>query len=335
MLAYAALASETPAMGAAERHDEAYRLVEAAAPASDWALLTGGSAYRAELAADARAFDNQLGMYRIKPAYIHAARALATLVPVIDAFRMLNFAALALLFAAGAWWMARGGFGRMGFVVAPVFVLADLVDAARIVTPDLMCAALALAGLALLRHGRWRTAAACFAAATATRPDFAVFPAALLALSLLLRIERRAAVACFAASIAAYLLATLTVEHPGWWAHFSASLIGRTGDPAGAPPFTLAAYLGAVVRALFFNATGNNWLALAVLLGGSWLVLRERPVERLGQPDLLVLALLASLAARCAIFPELSDRIYLPSIAMLALLVAERWGARGRVAVAV
>jgi hypothetical protein len=332
MLPYAALASETREMTAAERHDTAYRLVEAAVPASDWALLTGDGAYRAELAADAQAFDNQLGMYRIKPAYIHAARALARLMPVIDAFRALNLAALALLFAVAAWWMARGGFGRMAFVVAPVLVLADLVDAVRIVTPDLMCAALALAGLALLRHDRWRAAAACFAFATATRPDFAVFPAALLAASLVLRIERRAAVACFAASIAVYLLATLTAEHPGWWAHFSASLIGRTGDLSSALPFTFEAYARAVAGALLFNATGNNWLALAVLLGGGWLVLRDRPEHRLGQPDVLVLALLASLAARCAVFPELSDRIYLPTIAMLALLVAERWGAKTRAA---
>ena len=87
-------------------------------------------------------------------------------------------------------------------------------------------------------------------------------------------------------------------------------------------------YSGAVARALFYNATGNNWLALAVLLGGSWLALRGRPAHRLGQADVLVLALLASLAARCVVFPELSDRIYLPTIAMLAMLVAERWGTR-------
>ena len=82
VLPYVALASETPAMSAAERHEVAYRLVEAAAPGSDWALLTADGAYRVQMAADAEAFDNQLGMYRIKPAYIHAARALACRVSV-------------------------------------------------------------------------------------------------------------------------------------------------------------------------------------------------------------------------------------------------------------
>jgi hypothetical protein len=326
MLPYAALASETAAMDAVARHDEAYRLVGAAAPAADWALLTQASEYRIEQFADADAFDSQLGMYRIKPAYILASRTLARWMPAIDAFRLLNLIALAVLLTATAWWMIRGGFGRMAFLAAPAFMLAALPEAARIVTPDLLCAAFALSGLALLRNGRWIEAAACFGAATATRPDFAVFPAALLAVSLLLHSERKEAAACLAVSAAGYALAMLSGDHPGWWPHFSASLIGRLGDLANAPPFTVEAYTGAIGRGLFLNATTQNWPWLALLLSGAWLALLDRPVHRLRQPDVLFLALIASLAARCVIFPEPADRVYMPTIMMLAMLVAERWG---------
>jgi hypothetical protein len=121
----------------------------------------------------------------------------------------------------------------------------------------------------------------------------------------------------------------LTGEPPGWWPHFSFSLIERLDDLDAAPPFSLDSYLHAIARAWYVNATSQNWPWLAALLTGAWLLLFDRPLRRLRQADLLFAALLLSLVARCLLFPIADSRLYLPTILMLALLVAERAGSPG------
>ncbi|HYD24232.1 MAG TPA: hypothetical protein VEB68_05510 [Croceibacterium sp.] len=70
MIPYVALVEDGAAGDRAERHARAYRLVQAAAPARHWARMTESNAYRARQYAEARAFDSQLGMYRIKLGYV-------------------------------------------------------------------------------------------------------------------------------------------------------------------------------------------------------------------------------------------------------------------------
>jgi hypothetical protein len=56
--------------------------------------------------------------------------------------------------------------------------------------------------------------------------------------------------------------------------------------------------------------------------------LQDRQGDRSRQADGLFFALILSLAARCVIFPMPDDRLYLPTVIMLALMVVERWGAQ-------
>ncbi|HYD24233.1 MAG TPA: hypothetical protein VEB68_05515 [Croceibacterium sp.] len=244
--------------------------------------------------------------------------------PTITALRAVNFVALALLTGVALAWMAAGGFGRAGFFLAPVTMLGEVPAALRMVTPDLLCVSLAVAGLAALRRGPWPLAAGCCALATLERPDFVLFPAALLGVALVARSGVRAAAGCLGAAALAYAATMLAGDHPGWWVHFSVSLIERPADFAAAPPFSLDAYLRAFARANYGNLATQGWPALALLLAACWLLLRERWADR--QADLLFAALLLSLAARCVVFPMPDDRLYLPTVMMLAMLVAERWG---------
>lgn len=330
MIPYVALAEERPGMGDAARHDHAYQLVRTAAPAQDWALLTQANRYRAHQYADADAFDTQLGMYRIKAGYIAAARALNPFVPTIPAYRLINLFALILLSLAAMWWMHAGRFGRAAFFLVPVLLIAELPAAAQLITPDLLCASFAAAGLALLRRGPWPFAAACFAAATLTRPDFIFFPAAWLAVALSTRTSVKEAASCFGTAAAAYGLTMLAGDYPGWWPHFSVSLVERVADLRAVPPFSLEAYLRGFARAMVANVITQIWPALVVLLAACWLSLQDRQSHRWGQADGLFLALILSLAARCAVFPMPDDRLYLPTIIMQSLMVVERWGAQFR-----
>ena len=63
-----------------------------------------------------------------------------------------------------------------------------------------------------------------------------------------------------------------------------------------------------------------------MLLAACWLSLRARQERQLDQADGLFLALILSMAARCVVFPMPDDRLYLPTIIMMALLIVERWG---------
>jgi hypothetical protein len=325
ILPYVAIASEAPSMDATARHANAYRFVEAAAPAHDWAVMTQANTYRIAMFSNPEAFDSQLAVYRIKPGYTLAGRALAMVMPAPGAFRAVNVIALAALFAVVAVWMFVGGFGRTAFFVVPIFVLAGLPVAGRMVTPDVLCAALALAGLVLIRWDRWLPAALCFATATATRPDFILFPAAVVVVALLARNSWRGFCACFVASLAGYGIAMLVGGFPGWWPHFTSALIELRQDYGDAPPFSIEAYLAAVRGAWLTSATERHWPFLILLLGAVWLALRDRPTERIRQADVLVGGLMLSVAARCVIFPLPDERLYLPTIMMLAMLVAERW----------
>jgi hypothetical protein len=315
-------------MDDAARHDRAYQRVYAAAPAKDWALLTQANDYRAHQYANPHMFNTQLGMYRIKVGYIAAARALNAFVPTISALRLINLFALIMLSAAMMWWMRIGRFARAAFFLVPVLLIAKLPSAAQIITPDLLCASFAVAGLALLRRGPWPLASACFAAATLARPDFILFPGAVLAVALLMRTGMKEAASCFAAAAAAYGLTMLVGDHPGWWPHFSVSLIERADDLRTVPPFSFGAYLRGFTRAMLANVTTQIWPALVLLLAACWLSLQDRQGDRSRQADGLFFALILSLAARCVIFPMPDDRLYLPTVIMLALMVVERWGAQ-------
>lgn len=328
MFPYIALAQHGAGVDDTVRHDRAYQLVHTTVPPQDWVLLTQSNDYRTTLYANPQAFENVLGMYRIKVGYVAAARALNAFVPTVSAYRMINLIALVALSVVVIWWMSIGSFGRAGFFLVPVLLIAKLPSAAQIITPDLLCASFAVAGLALLRRGPWVLASLCFAAATLTRPDFIFFPGVWLAVALLMRVGVKEAASCFAATAAAYGMTMLVGDYPGWWPHFSVSLVEKVVDLRSVAPFTLGAYVHALTSAMIANVITQVWPALVTLLAACWFSLRDRQDRTLRsrQADGLFFALILSLGARCIVFPVPDDRIYLPTVIMLALMVVERWG---------
>ncbi len=325
MIPYVALAEERAGANDTLRHDRAYQLVRAAVPAKEWAQLTESDGYRSVQYMNAQAFDTQLGMYRIKVGYIAAARVLSTFFPTVMSYRLINVLALMMLLGAVMWWMIIGHFGRTALFLVPVLLIARLPLAARLITPDLLCTAFAIAGLALLRRGPWPLAAICFAATTVIRPDFILFPGSLFAVALVKRCGRKEAGSCFAAATAAYATTTLIGHYPGWWPYFSQTLIEYRADMHSIPPFSLAAYLHALTTAMATNIAVLTWPALVMLLAICWLQLQNRDGYRPPQGRRIFVALMLSLAGRCIVFPITEDRLYLPTVVMLALMVVERW----------
>lgn len=328
MIPYVALAGESAASSSAQRHAQTYATVRAATPPGDWALLSRGNSYRATQFRDSDAFDSQLGMYRIKAGYVAAARLASRAVPVETAFRLVNVLAFLLILAAASWWMSAGGFAQAAPFIVPAFIISQLHVAGRLVTPDVLCAAFGLLGLALLRRGPWPAGAAFFAAATLVRPDFVLFPLAFLAAALVMRTAVRQALATFAAALAALAIAFVAADHPGWWAHFSFSLVDRSRPLLDPPAFSVALYVDSVARALASNVLGQSWPAMAALLLSGWLLLPTDSGHRPRVANCLFAALMLSLVLRCAAFPLVDQRLYLPTMMMGIMLLAERWSPR-------
>src|SRR4029078_7319024 len=167
-------------------------------PPQKWAELTTGD-YRQRQLEDPRSFEAQLVMYRVKVGYVALGRVLGLVLPPLLALQAIN--ALSLLLIAGVASLWLRGMEEAAVFVVPAWMAMHLIEVAAMFTPDLLCAALALAGVALLRFERPAWAAIVLAIATLVRPDFVLFPAAFLFVTLVSRRSWRAALPVFGLSV--------------------------------------------------------------------------------------------------------------------------------------
>ena len=321
MIPYAGLVGERPGMSDAAVHQQAYASVQAAVPPEKFAKLTLQNEYARRQYTDVEAFSKELTMYRVKIGYIGLGRLLGLAMTPISALRWINALSLAVVGFVSISWMRRAKFEQAALFVAAAWLATQLLQISQAVIPDLLTAACLLAGLALLRTNRWLFAAIAFGAATLVRADSVIFPVAFLAIALVTRTCVKAAVAAFALSFAAYLATTIGYHHPGWWAHFSFSILG--GSVYNPPPFSVLTYARGVASALV-KISSEAWPWLAVMCLGGWLLMYRRWEEA----DAIFAGLLLSLALRLLIFPLPEERFYLPTMMMLVMLVAERWSPR-------
>ena len=293
-------------------HDAAYATVRESVSAAKWAELTEESPYRRIQYSDPAAFEAQLGMYRIKPGYVAVARAFGAVLPPLTALHAVNALALLLIAAVSFLWMRRRAFSEAALLIVPAWMAMRLLELSLMVTPDLLCAATALAGVALLRFNRWVPAALAFALATAIRPDFITFPAAFLLVALLLRTDAKAAFVALLLSAIAYASISLSGSYPGWWAHFARTMFET--ELTAPPPFSLRLYLAGLLSGVTTMLT-QAWPWITFICIILW--------ARKSRLDSVFLALILSLAIRVLAFPLAEERLYLPTVMILVMLTAE------------
>jgi hypothetical protein len=321
MIPYAALAQERSGMSAAEIHDRAYATVRGAVSPEKFIALTQQNAHSRQQLSDPQAFHDVLIMYRVKIGYIFAARALSIVLSPITALRTISLLALALIAVASVLWMRRGNFQQAAVFIAPAWLAVKFLEIAQIYTPDLLVAAMMLIGVALVRTGRWQIGAIAFGCATLIRPDSVLFAAALLIVALVTRTALKPAILTFALAAVAYSVTTVGTGHPGWWAQFNLSMIDS--DLRQPPPFSIDAYLTGISAGLT-KIVNQAWPWIAAMCAAAWLLM----YRKWNEADALFGALLLSLAMRCLIYPLPEERLYLPTMMLLIMLVAERWSPR-------
>ncbi len=273
--------------------ERAFGLVRQAVTPDQWANLTQASHYSQVQATDPRAFASMLPMYEVKGGYNRVISWLAGRDDVVRAMRLVSLVSVLGMLALLAWSFARLGALHWLAFTLPVLASLRVVDMASMGSPDAAVALLSVAaGVAMLSGGRagFAVAAAVLALAVWFRPDMLVASAGLpfaiaagfgLAAWLggedmraaLKRGLRAGGVAPFvgaAAGVGAYVLAKQGVQHPGWWTHFNFTFVAPLDDLTGfSPPFDVAVYVKAVIRAVTRMLRDETWpwLTLAFMVG--------------------------------------------------------------------
>ena len=327
-IAYVALAGQQSGSSAQQTHDRAYNELRHVVSPVEWAQLTSSSEYRLRQYMSAETFQAELGMYSVKAGYVQIARLFSLFMAPFAGLRLINLLSLCLIGGAGVWWMRVGGFGQSSFFLVPAMLSLHLILTARLLTPDMLCAGLSLAGIAALRRGPWFLAACCFAAASYVRPDAALFPGVFLIFALAARHSIKVALIMFLGSSLAVGMALAGSHHPGLWTQVSTAGFGPYPDLSQAPPFSISSYAKVLGRTINDAIMFAAWPYLAALAAAGWLLARRRPGHRELQADILFAALVATLIGRTFVFLFVDDRIYLPLMIMLLMLLAERWSPR-------
>lgn len=290
----------------AEAQAEAYAAVAAAVPPAAYRDFTTSGPYRRAVAEDPAAFDRTMALYRQRALYGVAVRVGMAFGTATEA--AANVARLAWVGLAAVFYLAgQRGLGpiRAGLAAVLLAHAPPLVGEVAHTTPDLLGGMLLAAGVAA--WPRWRGVGfAALLAAALTRPDLAL-PGAAIALASV-RAGWRPAVGAAAGLIGAAAAVTAWSGHPGWWALIWFTFVNRTAEVAPGP-LTWAKYASIFSK----NAAG---------LDGTWAIVAAAPAAVLrGDAGLRAIALVAAFAVRFAMFPAMWDRLLVPLLAAMVVVV--------------
>ncbi len=335
ILPYIAVSGEAAHPDAKSLHDFAYGAVRDGVSAANYDALTTGDDFRQHMAAAPEDFVSLLGMYRVKVLYGKVLGALSHVMSPVDAVHAVSIAStLAFGLFTLLWLSALRAMALAPFVVA-VMIMTGFGDAARVGTPDMLCAALFLGGMyAYVRKYEALTAALLFLAFLA-RPDNIIF-ATLFALCLVAARQRSIGVmAAFVASFVSYFAVSHYAGHPGWWPHLYFSTIHQQLNMTGFhPDFSAAAYLTAFAKSAYLSLEFNSWVGVALLALGLWFVTHHAGFKMAKREGIAFLALSLSLAAKFVVFPIHDTRVYFPALIPLFLILVPVLQAYARAAAA-
>ncbi|TRD00657.1 hypothetical protein FJV76_17905 [Mesorhizobium sp. WSM4303] len=316
MLPYLAIAEEGNYPDAQALHDYAYSAVKSGVSAADYKALTDdGGGFRSHMAENAADFQSLLGMYRIKFLYAKMLSTMSALMLPVEAMRLLQVVSELLFGAITLLWLRTEGALALAPVVGAVLIVADFGDAARALTPDLLCSTLFLGGLLAYVRGREVATAMLLFLAFMGRPDNIVFLAIFAVLLLVFRQRAWGVLAGFAASFIAYFAISHWAHHPGWWPHLWFSSIEQHYNMDGfEPPFSVGAYLKAFAASFIRAISINSWVGVCVLALAGWFALSRAGFQLERRAGILLAALVLGVLAKFTVFPIHDTRIYFPNL---------------------
>lgn len=322
LAAYVALAIEDRFDKPEALHAATWEIVRQNTSDKEFTVLTSAGEYRRAQFADASNFHSQLPMYRVKVGYVALVKALAPILGPVAAIQAINAASVLLLGGCLLFAMQRGGFLRGALFLVPLMMLSGFVLMARLGTPDMLAAALIVAGTMLLCSRMAWTAAPVLLAAVLVRPDTIIFLFALVLAALAFQWRLLPALTAFVLAVPL----SITAGHIGWWPHFWFSTVEMQANMEGfRPAFSVAAYLTGLASGLAISMIKYNWPAVvALLLLGAWLVVRERRdiPKDIAMP---MLAMMLAVGGKFVAFPMPYDRIYAVHLWLFAVSLLALW----------
>ncbi|HTV70261.1 MAG TPA: hypothetical protein VMF90_17170 [Rhizobiaceae bacterium] len=325
-VAYVALTIEDQYETPEALHAATWKIIRDRATDEEFNLLTTDGAYRQAQFADASNFVSQLPMYRVKVGYIALLKTLAPALGPVGAIRVINVVSVLLLGACLLLWMRRSGVLQGALFLAPLMLLTGAVDMARLGAPDMLVAALSVAGTMLLTGRKPWSGVPLLIAAFLVRPDTLIFLFALVLAGIALRWRTLPALTAFLISAALTVPLSNGADHIGWWPHFWFSTVEMQNNMAGFnPDFSAIVYLKGVARGLAISVIQHGWLAAAVLLLlAAWFVIRRR-TELPREIAMPMLGMVLAVGGKFVVFPLPDDRIYAVFLWMFALGVLALW----------
>lgn len=326
LLAYVAIAAEPEADSAEEVHAIAYGAVKDAATAQQFGKLTEIDAYRVSQFENPEFFSSMFPMYRVKLAYVEAMRVLGPALGWVNAATFMSVASAGMIALIILFWSSRQRFLQGLLVVSPVLLLVGYGSAARDATPDLFMAVFSLAAIYFVCRDKPLYAAPFLLLTFLVRPDGILLMFALLLAALLVSAHRLTYLAIFLVCVILYFPISSSAGHPGWWAHFYFTNVEIQNDMRGfAPAFEGALYLKGFVQNSARALQDFNWPSLLLLFVlGFAVLLRSGATVSRGQ-WIAVTALVLCLGGKFVTFPIPEDRVYLPYMLPLLLVLMEIW----------
>ncbi|MEX1181810.1 MAG: hypothetical protein WEF86_01145 [Gemmatimonadota bacterium] len=252
MVAYIGVAFRFAGASDEVAHERTYRALRQSVPAEDYELLTQADAYRRTVAADYRAFAQQLPFYSVKPIYpLKIALLTQTGVDPVRASVIVSGAAYLLIGAILFLWLSS--FLRGFTIVAVTWVIMSLpfmLDLARGSTPDAMSTAVVLTALWLLMEKEWLwPALALLVVSIGVRPDNLLWVFAIAGYAAVRLRNVRVAALFSAAGTAVYLLLASWSDNAGWRTLFHHSFVERLAFPQDFEPvLTVPGYVWIYLR---------------------------------------------------------------------------------------
>lgn len=325
-VAYVALTIEDQHETPAALHAATWEIMKQSTTDEEFTLLTTDGDYRRAQFADSASFFSQLPMYRIKAGYIALLKTLAPAFGPIGAIQAVNAGSVLLLGTCLLLGMWRGGFLQGALFLAPLMLLTGAVTMTRLGAPDMLVAALSVAGTMLLTGRRPWLGVPVLIAAFLVRPDTLIFLFALLLASIALRWRIVPALTAFLIAAALSVPLSGGADHIGWWPHFWFSTVEMQNNMTGfSPDFSVAVYLKGFARGLAIAVIAHDWIAAGVLLLlAAWFVIRRR-TELPREVAMPMLAMLLAVGGKFAVFPLPDDRIYAVLLWMFGLYVLALW----------
>jgi hypothetical protein len=326
MAAYVALAIEDGYENPEALHKATWDIVRQNTTDKEFTLLTAAGAYRQAQFAEPENFVSQLPMYRLKVGYIALLKALAPAMGPALAIQAINAASVLLIGGCLLFAMWRGGCLQGALLLAPLMLVSGLMLMARLATPDMLVAALTVAGTMLLCSRVGWAGVPVLVAAFLVRPDTIIFLFALVLSALAFRWRRGPALAAFGLSAALTVSLSSMTGNIGWWPHFWFSTVEMQANMSGFhPDFSLLAYAKGVARGLAIALIDHRWLAVAaMLLAGTWFLFRDGR-EFPKQWAMPMLAAFLAVGGKFVVFPLPDDRIYSVFLWIFALGVFAVW----------